>query len=268
MRNLKYYLAAALLSVSAASFAQNAIVGQKPQKSGGGILTNEATSYTRVSANYLTGREHMKVTGIADADEIEHKYNSSLKNFNGFRISGVEGIHLTDAVPLFLEVGMNIDFGTRKVEAQEMGSYEGIKASVNMHDTDYFLATSIPINITYKFIFKSGFYLQPYGGMSIHFNAYGYTKRNTTYTLEILGESKSIDEDESFNWYNERDMVEQGGKKRRFQVGGQVGLNIGYKMINVGVGYQWNSPLLSMTEDEKKTKCTTQFLNVGVGVNF
>lgn len=268
MRNLKYFLAVMLASASTALFAQSANWGQKAQTSGGGILVNKTKSYTRVSANYLTGREHMKVTGVEDADEIARRYNGSLKNFNGFRVSAVEGIHLIDKVPFFLEVGMNIDFGTRQVEVLESRSIEGITATAKIKDTDYFCATAIPINLTYKFIFRPGWYIQPYGGMTIHFNVFGQTKRNTICTVDVMGYSKSVDETERFNWFNNRDMVERGGIKRRVQVGGQVGLNIGYKMINVGVGYQWNSPLLSQTEDEMKTRCTTQFLNVGVGVNF
>lgn len=244
-----------MLVVSTTSFAQY------ENANSGSVLVLESKSYTRIAAGYLMGHESWKYSGFDGADIATKEANKDIKNFNGFRFSVIEGIHLTRRIPLFLETGLNFDFGTRKYSDSE--SDHGFTYS--WKQTDTYFAMAVPVNMTYKFIFRNGFHIAPYAGFNFKFNIIG----KSTMKDEASYQGQTESESHSVNWFkSDEDNMGENGAYTRFQFGGQVGVNFGYKILNIGLGYQWDTPLYNYTVNGANRKLNTGYFNVMVGVNL
>ena len=58
---------------------------------------------------------------------------------------------------------------------------------------------------------------------------------------------------------------------KRFQFGGQLGVNIGYKALNLGIGYYFASPIYKYEDDyssKNDFKIKTGSLALTLGFNF
>ena len=130
---------------------------------------------------------------------------------------------------------------------------------------------TVPISLAYKFELTNGMWIEPYAGVCLKYNVSGKTKHKFKNAPSL--------KNASMNWFNKSDMSKedisdgeggilynyQGGAAcKRFQFGGQVGLNIGYKSVNLNVAYQMHTPL-QKTHD---FKINTRAFTVGVGYNF
>lgn len=153
----------------------------------------------------------------------------------GFTLGYTKGLNVVKNLPLFVEVSGQLNYAT-------YSESEGkAKARENL------LAVSVPVNATYKVSFTNGLYVAPYAG--IHFDL--GLLYNDKFTYE--GES------ETENLYKGEDGA------NRFQMGYQAGVNLGYKMVNLGVGYK-GSFLPIMGEGDYKVQ--TGGIVVTVGYNF
>lgn len=138
-------------------------------------------------------------------------------SINGVRIGYLYGINLTKRIPLFMELGVEVNY----FHAKESYKYEDVKYKVKRND----LTTTIPINISYKYSHSLGFCIQPYIGIDFNYN--------------ILSKSKFIEEYEDTKTIQKYDI-----RDRKFQFGGQVGVRIGYKNIYVGAEYRRLTPYI------------------------
>lgn len=138
--------------------------------------------------------------------------------FHGLNIGYTKGLSLNGNVPLYLEVGANVQFNMYSEEEYDYA-----------HDlTMTFLQAQIPVNVTYLFpLGDSGITLAPYAGLSAKFNILGKQKLENPDN----GNSHEVD------FFSKDDLGDHTAK--RFQVGMQLGANITFgEKLNLGIGYQ------------------------------
>lgn len=138
--------------------------------------------------------------------------------FHGLNVGYTKGLSLNGNVPLYLEVGANVQFNLYSEEEYDYA-----------HDlTMTFLQAQIPVNVTYLFpLGDSGITLAPYAGLSAKFNILGKQKLENPDN----GNSHEVD------FFSKDDQGDHTAK--RFQVGMQLGANITFgEKLNLGIGYQ------------------------------
>ena len=225
----------------------------------------ETPNYNRISLGLSTMR--LK-------DTYYNKYNREVFDFDGEKImmKGVDfnylrGISLTSNIPLYLEVGGRVTFDTYNKTIDE-DEYKGVvyeeKARVNI------LSLSVPINVTYKFSFDNGLYIAPFAGIHFRTNILGtvkYTEEASTGAKdkETYNLFKADDHDDDAFFDDDEDTC------KRFQFGGQFGVNFGYKALNLGLTYYLDTPFYKY-ESKSNSKYDYKYKSSGValtlGVNF
>lgn len=138
--------------------------------------------------------------------------------FHGLNVGYTKGLSLNGNVPLYLEVGANVQFNMYSEEEYDYA-----------HDlTMTFLQAQIPVNVTYLFpLGDSGITLAPYAGLSAKFNILGKQKLENPDN----GNSHEVD------FFSKDDLGDDTAK--RFQVGMLLGANITFgEKLNLGIGYQ------------------------------
>ena len=166
------------------------------------------------------------------------------KNTDGYSriyFGYTKGISLSQNMPLFLETGARFTYGfksqTLSSEDEEDDETVDTKA----------MNIVVPINLSYKFSFsESDFSVSPFVGVTLKGN--------------VLGKQKWSDEDDSFDcdFFDKEDM---GGKDytwKRFQVGWQIGANVDYKSLSVGMHYGSD-----FSELAKKTNSSNWAITLG-----
>lgn len=234
---------AASTTLASAQFANTSKSSSSRSSNGTGFTLNkDLPSYNRLSFGYSGVNFNVSYNGKAD-DEESH-------TLKGLTISYVRGIKLTSSQPLFLEVGGELNFGTYKESEDE--DYDDFEYTRRENR----LALSVPVSLTYKLGFSNGIYIAPYAG--IHMDLGLIHKAKDTYSDEDESET------DTWNFYSSKDMG-KGETLKRFQMGYQVGANIGYKQFNFGVGYKGEfTPIYS----HQKYKITTGGPVVTIGYNF
>lgn len=189
-----------------------------------GILVKENSDYNRIQFGYAPQIFAASYMG----------YSGESMTAQGFKAGYLHGFNITgQKLPLFVELGADLNFNT-KGDALFLGG--GTNVTTNL------LSFNIPINLAYKLSFKNGMWIEPYAGMSFKVNAVARMKANG----------------ESVNLFN---VVED---LKRFQYGGQIGANLGYKCVNVNIGYHWDMPIYNVEGYKLKTKGVI----VTLGYNF
>lgn len=165
--------------------------------------------------------------------------------FHGLNVGYTKGLSLNGNVPLYLEVGANVQFNMYSEEEYDYA-----------HDlTMTFLQAQIPVNVTYLFpLGDSGITLAPYAGLSAKFNILGKQKLENPNN----GNSHKVD------LFSKDDMGDFAAK--RFQVGMQLGANITFgENWNLGIGYQRD---LTSYMEEDPHKLMFHGIVATVGFNF
>lgn len=241
MKSIRFWMLATLLAGAVNANAQfvnsssNRTVGNN---GGGSSLVRDTENYSR----FEFGFSKQNLTDQHGDNFFE--YCDDVDALKGFRIGWINGACVGNGYPLFIEYGANLAFHTAKEEDDDS------KTRFNM------LALNIPFNLTYKLTFNNGMYLSPYAG--IHFKVNMIGKEKTTYDSDY-------DDDETTNYFDSDDM---GGSKytaNRFQMGWQIGANLGYKKLNFNIGY--DADFLPFYKEHKNEINTKGFI-VTMGVNF
>lgn len=147
---------------------------------------------------------------------------------HGFSLGYAHASNLVKQLPLYLEYGGEIVF--------------------NKNEYDKAFALDIPVNLTYKVASDKGFYVAPYAGIAFRFN--------------IIGKEEGYyDDDDDIDWFDDMDF-------KRFQFGGQIGVNFGYKALNLGIGYRMFTPIYKESYDGKSFKMNTHSFSATLGFNF
>lgn len=230
MKNLKSILTMGLLFVSTAGFAQFANNGGHSR--GGSVLTKNTDGYSRIYFGY--NPTSVSYDGKTDDSDVEDF------TLNGIMFGYTKGISLSQNMPLFLETGARFTYGF-KSKTLSLGDDGDEKIETKA------MNIVVPVNLSYKFSFsENDFSLSPFVGVTLKGN--------------ILGKQKWVDEDDSVenDFFDKEDM---GGKDytwKRFQVGWQIGANVDYKSLSVGMHYGSD-----FSELAKKTNSSNWAITLG-----
>lgn len=222
MKTLKALLVLAFVGLAGTASAQFANSGSSA--SGSSIWTTVNTDgYNRVYVGYSGVKGKIDIDG---ADDMK---------FPGFSVGYLRGIGLTQKVPLYLEVGGEIDFN-RYSESEEGVDYK-----------QTILGLKIPVSLVYRLNINENFSISPLFGFDFRLNLMGKGK------YEYDGES------EDWNLFDDDEM--DGEAYKRFQAGWHIGVGFDYKALHFGVDYG-----TSFNEITEKVKLATT--SVTVGYNF
>ena len=151
MKTLKALLVLAFVGLAGTASAQFANSGSSA--SGSSIWTTVNTDgYNRVYVGYSGVKGKIDIDG---ADDMK---------FPGFSVGYLRGIGLTQKVPLYLEVGGEIDFN-RYSESEEGLDYK-----------ETLLGLKIPVSLVYRLNINENFSISPLFGFDFRLNLMGKGK--------------------------------------------------------------------------------------------
>ena len=219
MKTLKALLVLAFVGLAGTASAQFANSGSSA--SGSSIWTTVNTDgYNRVYVGYSGVKGKIDIDG---ADDMK---------FPGFSVGYLRGIGLTQKVPLYLEVGGEIDFN-RYSESEDGEDYK-----------QTILGLKIPVSLVYRLNINENFSISPLFGFD--------------FRLNLMGKGKYEYDGESEDW-NLFDDDEMGGEAyKRFQAGWHIGVGFDYKALHFGV--DWGTDFNEIAEE---TKLRTTYVTLG-----
>ncbi len=227
----------------------------------------EIANYNRFSLGLSTNKFKTSDDNLFKF-KIDGKREESM-TLKGLDINYMRGISLTQKFPLYLEVGGRLTYETLKSTNKDGGNNWSEKETERFN----LLSLSVPVNVTYKYTFSNGFYLAPFVG--IHFRLNLMANDKWEYEETYYGETEKEDGKMSFFKADEEDedayFDEDMDVCKRFQFGGQVGLNFGYKALNIGLGYYFDTPFYKYDSDTNSSndfKIKSGGVALTVGVNF
>lgn len=225
-------------------------------------MASQAQIHSSTNSRITKTKEKKVVNDTADYNRISLGYSllytekdESGKMFRGGELDYLHGFNLTKNCPFFLELGLRVAFDAYKYTYNNGGeAFFDYRTETTIQRS--LLSASIPLSFSYKLTFVNGFYIAPYLGPQLRVNIVG--KDKVSETVSENGE-ELLDE-----MYNLFDKEETDPAMKRVQFGGQAGLNIGYKRLNMGAGYYFCSPLWK--DGSEKMKCNG--LSATIGINF
>lgn len=162
-------------------------------------------------------------------------------NCTGFSFGYLRGFNLTNKIPLFMEIGGNLNYSWKKDSYDINNYYYGSSTTVDTKFT--YACLSIPVNVVYRYSFGKGMSVAPFFGLAFKGNLLAdYDDGDDTYSMFDSDE----DGDDEYSW-------------KRFQVGFQIGAGFNYKALYVGLHYGGN-----FGEIGKNVKCNNWGLTLGV----
>ena len=137
-----------------------------------------------------------------------------------FQSIGIGG----DKVPLFLEVGGNLQYGFHTYTISAEDNIGGVFMKDEYKFKSHMLALNIPINFGYSIRLGDNLALNPYVGIRMRLNLLGVNKRKST---EVLGEVE-LTQDKTVNMFSdsEDNMRNSDYTWNRFQIGWQAGVKM------------------------------------------
>ena len=227
-----------------------------------------AEDYNRVAISY---------------DNTHYGYNKDYKaeydvdpsfSTNGFGLNYIHGFGLSNNLPMFLEVGGNVNFNFYSKTDESSIWDEPLKYKSQFQNINL----QVPVNFVWRFNVVEDFTIAPYVGLNFKLN---FMSRMRAY-LDGDWEDKA-EEDEAKEWTNLfSDSKDKGvGDKdltwNRFQMGWHVGVTFQYTQWSLGV--QYGTDFISAyrhtfkAEDldggkDLKTAINTGNLKLSVGYTF
>lgn len=254
MKRFQLLLTACLLLMATTASAQFSNTGGSGSKSkSGSVLSMDTESYNRIYVGYSPFNAKCSDNNYKDL------------KMNGFTAGYLHGFSLSEKLPLFLEVGGNIQYFMGKVdsEIEEYDPYYDVFYVTETKSKYSLLSLNIPVNLAYKFSFADNTLgVTPFVGLNFRANLMGKEKREPSST----GGSESTD----YNLFD--DSTENGmgdAAWKRFQVGFNAGVNLNYKAFSLGVYYTADFMPISKPKDEnKEVKYNVGITTISLGFLF
>ena len=181
--------------------------------------------------------------------------------FWGFDFGYLRGIRLVKKLPLYVEVGATMVYSS--IDNTETNP--GVATGEDQCDvTVRALSFEVPVFLTYRFKFANNIHLAPYIGAKFRANA----MMKLAYVRSVRGEKFETNDLFDCESYTVDDE-EYTSKYRRFQACGEVGVNFGWKALNLKVAYFYNSSIYkgeNLLHEE--INCGQMGVIAGVGVEF
>lgn len=183
-------------------------------------------------------------------------------SLNGFGIDYIHGFSISSSLPMFLEVGGNVNFNFGNLFSDEE-EYRGVKYEYRTKMQSINL--QVPVNYVYRFNVADDFSVAPYVGLNFKLNLIGKVKG-----VEEAWEEDEYEKNEE-DWVNlySKDDMEDIDTWNRFQMGWHIGVGFQYSKMYLGVQYGTDFiPAFSMSEDGDKPKINTGSLKINLAYSF
>ncbi|WP_295728281.1 outer membrane beta-barrel protein [uncultured Muribaculum sp.] len=240
-----------------------------------GASVASAEGYNRVAVSY---------------DHTNYGFNKDLKGeedgikgfgLNGFGLNYIHGFGLSESLPMFLEVGGNVNFNFGSKDWGDKVESEGFYVLPQRKFQNINL--QVPVNFVYRFDMADGVSIAPYVGLNfkLHLTEKFKTKIDTNIpesALEAAGYSKDDLESDWFSVLSKDDMAKCYDVEKdeaddltwnRFQMGWHVGVGCNYQKYYLGVQFGTDFiPAYSYSGDGYKPKVNTTNLKVSLGYTF
>lgn len=208
-------------------------------------VANAQSGYNRVGISY----DNTQVSAGGDL-------KGEMENFklNGFGLNYIHGFSVSRSLPMFVEVGANVDFGFGNAFEEK---YDGVSAKMKIQDINL----QVPVNFAYRFNVVEDFTIAPYVG--INFKLHLLTRGR----IEAKEDGIKVESDWS-NFFSKDDMGDDD-TFNRFQMGWHIGATFQYTKFSFGVQYGTDFiPFYSYSEKGYKEKINTANLKLTLGYNF
>lgn len=222
-----------------------------------------AEGYNRVGLSYDNTRYSFNKDYDDDLDGV---------STNGFGIDYIHGFSLSSSTPIFLEAGLNLNFGFGGTDVGEKVTYQNywMQGKVKYQNINL----QIPVNFVYKFDLGNDMSLAPYVGLNFKFNLVSKKKSYADHNIpdSMLDDDDKKDfEGEWVNLFSSDDdnMGDKDYTWNRFQMGWHVGVGFQYTKFYFGIQYGTDFiPAYSHTDGNWKPKVSTADLKVSLAYCF
>lgn len=232
---MKKIITAALLLIATAGAASAQRAGEFDL----GTSSGDITDYNRFSLSYENTSYHN------NWDESEDNFG-----LNGIGLNLVHGFKLSSSIPMFLELGGNINYGFGTQKPYKYSDEKIVHRNFNIQ---------VPLNFTYRYSLTDEFSIAPYIGLNFKFHA--------------LFDVRYEEDDYKSDWESYFDKDFWDPTFNRFQMGWQLGVNLQYSALTLGVQYGTDFiPAYSESfhdDDYSYTdKFSTSTVRVSLGITF
>lgn len=225
------------------------------KSNGASASTQEIAPYNQFGISYTNVKYTWDIPGDDDMDDI---------STNGISLKYIHGFSVSQKLPMYVETGLNLNFGFASNDVDIDEDYEDVLAISNKYQ---FAALAIPVNFAYKFNINETVAIKPYIGLNLKFNLMGRTKMN----VDVLDDDlyDYIDEDdlegEWASYYSKKDMGDKDSVWNRFQMGWHIGADVQFNKFYVGLNYGTD---FIKAWKYKKYSVNSGTFNIGIGVCF
>lgn len=186
-------------------------------------------------------------------------------SLNGVGINYIHGFSLSQSTPIFIETGINANFGVGSTDTKILSGGLFDVSSVKFEVKAQNVNLQVPVNFVYRIAASEDVTIAPYAGLNFKFNIVTKLKGK----LSAYGESV---EGDWFSLFSKDDMEEafgDDGTGNRFQMGWHIGVGVQYKPLYLGVSYGTDFiAAYSQKFNGKSAKVNTRNLTVNVGYTF
>ncbi|WP_289823237.1 outer membrane beta-barrel protein [Muribaculum intestinale] len=230
MKSLKAIMLAGALATAASASAQFANTGSN-------TASTDLDDYNRISVSYNnTHFGFNKEAGGSDSDF----------GLNGFGLNYIHGFSVSSTLPMFVETGLNLNFGFGSDTGDK---YDSGDYWLQAKNKKQFINLQVPVNFAYKFAIADGVSVSPYLGLNFKFNLVGRMKAEIDYGydpneydlddfLYEIGVDKVSDlEGDWLSVFSKDDMGSKDATWNRFQMGWHIGAGLQYNAFYLGVEY-------------------------------
>ena len=237
-----------MATTASAQFSNTGGSGSKSKS--GSVLSMDTESYNRIYVGYSPF--NAKYKGDNNAKDLK---------MNGFTAGYLHGFSLSEKLPLFLEVGGNIQYFMGKQDGEIVHNDLYVEKTKSKYSL---LSLNIPVNLAYKFSFADNTLgVTPFVGLNFRANLMGKLKRESTYSYMEGSESTDCS---LFD-----DSTDKMGDDawKRFQVGFNAGVNLNYKAFSLGVYYTADfMPISKLKDENKEIKYNVGITTISLGFSF
>lgn len=246
MKGLKLMIAGCMLAIAGSTMAED---------------------YNRAGLTYNLGHYNFNKN---------YEEEANFKGFctNGFGLNYVHGFGLSESLPMFLEVGgeLNFNFSNKKVYE---GTDEIFDYEYNIKENSLFqnINLNVPVNFTWHFAITDDITVAPYTGFSFKLHMMSRVKNKTEIKglpTDVLDDYFGEDEDKWQSVFGSEYKKEWGKTWNRFQMGWQLGANAIYQnKYTVGLEYGYDMiPAFSCKEDLDDFRITNGTFKITLGYIF
>lgn len=140
-------------------------------------------------------------------------------SLNGFGIWYTHGFHLTEKLPMYLEVGGGFNFLFYGESEKQMG--------LKVSSTNTLISLEAPVNYLYRFNLGDDWTIAPFIGLNL--------KLHLAFQNKVTAKYGSQKESETYSYFSSDDTG--GDTWNRFQMGWQTGVGMQYKPLYFGISY-------------------------------